>query len=825
MADSVSSTLESRRLRPSISRNVRHPEASRTKISSLSLHCLTVASALLASSILSITEADGLRLSLWAKSVLAVTSLTCIGLTWQVRRRMASSADAPFILPLLLAVVLLSLLWEPFQRAVFMNGRPFEMMVMFSQKNLMLALAVVGCQAGYQRLSMLIGVFLAIFCAVVSRDRSVHWMIFVYAVIAVIWLVTNYWDTLRYRLLTPEKGVLPWRWIVPGMALLLLVFMASASSGSTIISAVEGFLPGSGGTGGSDPFARGGVNDGDGLVAGSKDIRSFAPIEDAPFAEDDKPSLYDVFNESFNEPVRKNRTQDRSIALPPEMLADIRQRMAKTEQAGREFSTVRSQRKPDRKRIRSLSSEALFYVAGRVPLHLRFELYDLFDGISWTPEEPSADALPALQMTTLNERPWLRVPGGSRGLDLYSPPETHAVKIINLKSSVIPCPPDTRGIHIDRVDQADMYSLYQEGIVRMNRDSLPELQAIQLMSERVFYEQLQDQRMMLPVSNDVLHLQQPDMVQMESVRKLAAQWTSGIPRGWQQVDAVIQRLRTDYVLDRNTRPSADCEFPVGEFLLTTRRGPEYLFASSAAIMLRSLGYPTRLVSGFYANPERFDSHKRHTPVLAEDAHIWCEISVGARTWLTVEASPGYEILQPIPTFWQRVVQGLKAFLLRALQNWMLVLIAAVVAAVLWRKRQMTADFLQTFWWTVRPAGNIRARVLQTLRLFERRLRYLGLQRPAGMTLNRWIRMQSSLQDVSPALPEFLKLANWAAFDQSDEHSGPDTRQAEICCRRIGFEMTVKACLKSRTDGKVVQNSVTALPYRQVSQTTEGGVLV
>ena len=37
------------------------------------------------------------------------------------------------------------------------------------------------------------------------------------------------------------------------------------------------------------------------------------------------------------------------------------------------------------------------------------------------------------------------------------------------------------------------------------------------------------------------------------------------------------------------------------FLFESRRGPDYLFATSAAVLLRSLGYQTRVVSGLYAD--------------------------------------------------------------------------------------------------------------------------------------------------------------------------------------------------------------------------------
>lgn len=83
---------------------------------------------------------------------------------------------------------------------------------------------------------------------------------------------------------------------------------------------------------------------------------------------------------------------------------------------------------------------------------------------------------------------------------------------------------------------------------------------------------------------------------------------------------------------QNWYPSPAPEFPLAikvvnpivAFVLSERRGPDYLFASAAAVMLRSLEYPTRLVRGFYASPERFDPESGQTAVLKEDVHFWTQ---------------------------------------------------------------------------------------------------------------------------------------------------------------------------------------------------------
>ena len=78
---------------------------------------------------------------------------------------------------------------------------------------------------------------------------------------------------------------------------------------------------------------------------------------------------------------------------------------------------------------------------------------------------------------------------------------------------------------------------------------------------------------------------------MEDISTLAEEWTRGLPRGWRQVQAIADRLRLGYELDRRAKPPEDCEFPVHHFLFESRRGPDYLFATAAAMMLRSIDCP------------------------------------------------------------------------------------------------------------------------------------------------------------------------------------------------------------------------------------------
>ena len=222
-----------------------------------------------------------------------------------------------------------------------------------------------------------------------------------------------------------------------------------------------------------------------------------------------------------------------------------------------------------------------------------------------------------------------------------------------------------------------MFGWHSDTILKMERKSLPELTSIHLKSECMDQSRLIDhEELTFLALSDTKRTQLPEISQMAEVRTLAEQWTQGIPEGYRKIEAICQRLRADYTLDRSARVPEDCAFPVGHFLFESKRGPDYQFATAATLMLRSLGFSTRLVSGFYASPERYDARKRHTAVHSSDVHFWCEVFVGAGTWVTLDPTPGYEVLSPPPGMWKRAVLLASHCVHWMLRHWLLVLMTS-----------------------------------------------------------------------------------------------------------------------------------------------------
>jgi len=77
--------------------------------------------------------------------------------------------------------------------------------------------------------------------------------------------------------------------------------------------------------------------------------------------------------------------------------------------------------------------------------------------------------------------------------------------------------------------------------------------------------------------------------------------------------------------------------PLEEFLFVQRAGHCEYFAAALAVMLRSLGVPTRVVNGFQQG--EWNPHGRYFIVRLRDAHSWVEAYLPDSGWTTLDPSP------------------------------------------------------------------------------------------------------------------------------------------------------------------------------------------
>jgi len=635
------------------------------------------------------------------------------------------------------------------------SGQLLEGQFSLALRNLMIASVAFRSEKRIANLATLTSLALMAF----SVFMSVYWSVtvcgIVYAVLGVGWLVTSYWDRISGRFPEGTKSEIP-RGAV-GLAFALAVLLAAAAIGiagtNHATRALAGFMPSSGGNRVSDVRSQGGVGDGEDLVQGTKDAMSFGPTESEVFLESKMPSLFDVFDDTYDAPVVKKKTLQKAVSLPPSELEHRHSRVATSKSKGNDFSLLRKNEARRQKSLQDKKSPALFFVKGRVPLHLRTTIYDHFDGVNLKAAESHDE--PPVKLIKEDGIPWYNLSCPLSEAHVHST-EEHLLKFINLKTDRIPAPPRLARFQIKDVDREDMFALATDGHPRITVEFIPQLTVMRVQSLLVSPSMLLGDYATSKLEKSIsLPAQETSLPR---IRELALEWTSGKRPGWQQISAIRERLRGDYTQAIDSQFSEDVEFPVETFLFETKRGPDYLFATAMSLLLRELGYTSRVVSGFYADPQHFDAGTWQTPVSKEDVHFWVEVSWYGKVWHPVEPTPGYELLAPRLTPWQRLHAACVAAGRWCIRHWMPLGIVAAMVLVFYVCFGRLADIVLRLVNRFARFGSDRNRILWTARLMQCQAWLQGRRRPRGKTFARWI--QECSQPISQ---DFVAATNWALY--------------------------------------------------------------
>ena len=87
--------------------------------------------------------------------------------------------------------------------------------------------------------------------------------------------------------------------------------------------------------------------------------------------------------------------------------------------------------------------------------------------------------------------------------------------------------------------------------------------------------------------------------------------------------------------------------PLEEFLFVRRSGNCEYFAAAMAVMLRSVGVPSRVAAGFQQG--EWNPYGRYFMVRLSDAHAWVEVHLDGRGWVAFDPSPrGAAAAEEIP---------------------------------------------------------------------------------------------------------------------------------------------------------------------------------
>ena len=148
-----------------------------------------------------------------------------------------------------------------------------------------------------------------------------------------------------------------------------------------------------------------------------------------------------------------------------------------------------------------------------------------------------------------------------------------------------------------------------------------------------------------PFLLEYTNFQRDDTGGADVITRLAKEWTAGTTNAYDAASAIESHLRNPrffaYTLAPPTVP--DGEWPIVHFLTVSHAGYCQYFASSMGAMLRSLGIPTRLVSGYGPGVTQSQTGGRHgvrqQVVTTSDAHTWVEAYFPGYGWIPFEPTP------------------------------------------------------------------------------------------------------------------------------------------------------------------------------------------
>lgn len=114
---------------------------------------------------------------------------------------------------------------------------------------------------------------------------------------------------------------------------------------------------------------------------------------------------------------------------------------------------------------------------------------------------------------------------------------------------------------------------------------------------------------------------------------LARQWTAGLETSEGKARAIVARLQREYDYSAYLAKPQTLE----EFLFASRKGNCEYFATAGVILLRELGIPARMTTGFLAS--HWNEYGRFYDVRQSEAHAWVEAYLPEQGWVPVDPTP------------------------------------------------------------------------------------------------------------------------------------------------------------------------------------------
>lgn len=150
------------------------------------------------------------------------------------------------------------------------------------------------------------------------------------------------------------------------------------------------------------------------------------------------------------------------------------------------------------------------------------------------------------------------------------------------------------------------------------------------------------------------------------VRSLAAQITEEAANPYDKAAAVESYLRSNYVY-RLTGSSGMIEAPLEHFLFDSGVGHCEFFATAMATLLRCVGVPARIASGFRGG--EWNEFGAFYAIRQDFAHVWVEVFFPDFGWVPFDPSPAASEIELRQSWWATVRSFVSRYTLALQMKW------------------------------------------------------------------------------------------------------------------------------------------------------------
>ena len=259
-------------------------------------------------------------------------------------------------------------------------------------------------------------------------------------------------------------------------------------------------------------------------------------------------------------------------------------------------------------------------------LYLRGLAYDQYNGRSW-----SHSGTRRRSLSLVAEGTFLARPAGSRPPGSLSMPIRQDILLETLDTSVLFAAPFAELVNGEFLTiQADAMSGLHLPFLPSSRirysvtSQIPQLVAGERTASVLAYsDSIRSHYLQVPMGS-------------QQVADLAHRVTQQATTPFGQTLAIQQHLLENYRYSLEADTST-LSHPLEEFLFTRKTGYCEHYATAMVVMLRTIGIPARLVTGFLAT--EWNEYGGYFTVRQRDAHAWVEVYFPRSGWITMDPTP------------------------------------------------------------------------------------------------------------------------------------------------------------------------------------------